>query len=45
MLPGMNKHQNLNQSGKVYFKFFLWPSIIISIVLSVLLTVLLNVLL
>ena len=29
--------------GKVLFKFFFWPSIIISIVLSVLLTLILNV--
>lgn len=34
----------LNQNGKVYVKFFLWPSIIISIVLSILLTLFLNIL-
>jgi hypothetical protein len=31
--------------GKVIFKFFFWPSLIISIVLSLLLTLILNIIL
>jgi hypothetical protein len=41
----MHKHLKLNthdQAGKVIFKFFLWPSIIISLILSVGLTIILN---
>lgn len=36
-------HYMKNQSGKVMFKFFLWPSIIISIVLTVLLNLIFNI--
>lgn len=32
-----------DEKGKIVFKFFLWPSLIISIVLSVLLTLILNI--